>query len=178
MNLSLDNVHRINTMYQRAKVLFFLWNVLWKMSLLFWTAILFHIPWLVFCSHRVAGEDSVRGREEAKRVRQKPSFIQNRLSWSFPALLTFLSVLFSLSNIHIALTMYQALGNWSTNLHLILITTLWKLSPFHRWRDKGSQRLNDVHKITQTLSGGARTQTPAVWRQRPLPSLVLIWPCR
>lgn len=133
------------------------------MSLLFWTAVSFHIPGLVFCSHRGAGEDSVRGREEAKRGRQKPSFIQNRLSWSFlgraalavaPALLTFLFY-FSLSNIHIALAVDQALCNCSTNLHLILITTQWKRSPFHRWRDQGSQGLHDAHKLTRTLSGGS-----------------------
>lgn len=154
------------------------------MSLLFWTAISFHILGLVFCSHRGAGEDSVKGREEAKRGRQKPSFIQNRLSWSFlgrgalavaPALLTFLFY-FSLSNIHIALTVDQALCNCSTNLHLILITTQWKRSPFHRWRDQGS-RVKWCAQAHTDIKWWVRTQTPAVRRQRPLPCLVLIWPC-
>lgn len=151
MKLFLDNVHRADETHPRTKVLFSLWNVLWKMSVFFWTAVFFHAPWQVFPDHRGAGGDRTRGREEAKSGHQKPKnwhkivwawapwtemqlpFLPPRhclvcVLWfrensqgsacaSATFLLTFLSIFFSLSNVHVVVAVHQALCHWAPNFN-------------------------------------------------------------
>lgn len=87
--------------------------------------------------------------------------------------LTFVSVSFSLSDIHTVPPVYQALCKWSTDFASVnprRHCVIWNEN-YPRFTDEEARGhrddLNDLPKVAQTGSGGAGTQALALWPQMP-----------